>query len=204
VTGTDVVLNIVGERIALGPMRRDLIPDYLRWENDFGTTRTLARSDPTTIEQWTARYDWIVTTPDTIHFTIYEQARKEAGTGGCPIGFTYLTAIDHRHRTAEFGIVIGEPSARGKGYGTEAALLTLDYAFTALGLHNVMLTVYAYNLAGQRAYAKAGFREYARRRECHQMAGRLWDTIFMQCLATDFTSPILAQVLAPDIPRSVT
>jgi diamine N-acetyltransferase len=204
VTSTDVVLNIVGEGIALGPMRHDLIPDYLRWENDFSTTRTLVRSDPTTIEQWTARYDWIVTTTDTIHFTIYERARTEAGTGERPIGFTYLTAIDHRHRTAEFGIVIGEPDARGKGYGTEAARLTLDYAFTALGLHNVMLTVYAYNLAGQRAYAKAGFREYARRRECHQMAGRLWDTIFMQCLATDFTSPILAQILAPDTPRSGT
>jgi RimJ/RimL family protein N-acetyltransferase len=63
-----------------------------------------------------------------------------------------------------------------------------------------MLTVYAYNVAGQRAYAKAGFREYARRRECHQMGGRLWDMIYMECLATNFTSPVLAPIFTPDAP----
>jgi len=36
----------------------------------------------------------------------------------------------------------------------------LDYAFTVQGLHAVMLTVYEYNRAGQRAYAKAGFRPF--------------------------------------------
>jgi RimJ/RimL family protein N-acetyltransferase len=193
----DVVLNIIGKRVALGPMRRDLIPLYTRWENDFGTTRTLARADIVTVEQWTQRYDWIIAATETIHFTIYERPGVTDAEVR-PIGFTYLTAIDHRNRTAEFGIVIGEAAVRGKGYGTETTRLMLDYAFTALGLHNVMLTVYAYNVAGQRAYAKAGFREYARRQECHQMGGRLWDMIYMECLATDFTSPVLAPIFAPD------
>jgi len=29
----------------------------------------------------------------------------------------------------------------------------LDFAFTALGLHSVMLTCYEYNLAGRRAFS---------------------------------------------------
>ncbi len=36
----------------------------------------------------------------------------------------------------------------GRGYGTETTRLMLDYAFTALGLHNVMLTVFVFNAAG--------------------------------------------------------
>ena len=34
-------LNIVGEKVALGPLRRDLLPLYTRWMNDFDVIRTL-------------------------------------------------------------------------------------------------------------------------------------------------------------------
>jgi diamine N-acetyltransferase len=69
--------------------------------------------------------------------------------------------------------------------------------YTALGLHNVMLSVYEHNLAGRRAYEKAGFREIGRRRQCRRMGERVWDEIFMDCLATEFESPVLKRVLAP-------
>ncbi len=62
----------------------------------------------------------------------------------------------------------------------------LDYAFTTLGLLCVMLRVYEYNLAGLRAYRKAGFSEIGRRRECHWRGGRFWDAIYMDCLASEF------------------
>ena len=77
----------------------------------------------------------------------------------------------------------------------------LDYGFTALGLHNVLLQVYEPNIAGQRAYAKAGFRECGRRHASYRMGGRAWDVIMMECLATDFTSPVLGKVFAPDAER---
>ena len=41
----------------------------------------------------------------------------------------------------------------------------LDYAFAALGLHSLMLTVSEFNLTGRRAYKKAGFKEFGRRRQ---------------------------------------
>jgi diamine N-acetyltransferase len=176
------IVNIVGGRVALGPLRRDLIPLYCRWNNDFDTTRTLARSQPLTIEAMTAAYDAALCTDSAVDFTIYEH------TTGRSIGSAYLHDIDERNRTAEFGIVIGEADARGKGYGTEVTTLLLDYAFVALGLHSVSLRVYAYNLAGKRAYEKAGFRECGRRRESKLMGGRLWDQIYMECLATEFTN----------------
>ena len=65
-----------------------------------------------------------------------------------PKGNTGLHEVDYRNRTASFGILIGEPECRGKGYGTETTRLMLDYAFTALGLHNVMLIVFEFNAAG--------------------------------------------------------
>lgn len=191
------VINVEGQRVALGPYRRDHIPIYQAWINDFGTIRTLKLPPgPMTVEQETAWYDSMGSSSTTKPFVIYER------TTWRPVGGTNLHEIDYRHRTASFGIMVGAADCRGKGYGTEATRLMLDYAFTALGLHSVMLTVYAFNVAGQRAYAKAGFKEIGRRRECRWMGGRFWDEIYMDCLAEEFVSPVLGRVFVPDEPRS--
>jgi RimJ/RimL family protein N-acetyltransferase len=190
------IINVEGDLVALGPIRRDLIPTYLRWMNDWGTVRTLALPpSPMTLESETAWFDRTASGDDMIIFTVYERATWR------PIGNADLRHVDWRHRSAEFGIAIGEPDARGKGYGTETTRLMLDYAFTALGLHSVMLTVHEYNLAGRRTYQKAGFREIGRRREAWRFGGRRWDLIYMDCLATEFESPVLAEVFVPDEPR---
>ena len=46
------------------------------------------------------------------------------------------------------------------------------------------------NPAGIRAYQKAGFREFGRRRECRLMGGKLWDEIQMDCLSSGFERPV--------------
>jgi diamine N-acetyltransferase len=189
------IYNIVGELVALGPLRRELLPDYAAWINDLATARFIAAIPrPMTAEQEAAWYDSVSTGADAV-FTIFERA------SGRPIGTTSLNGIDQRNRTAEFGILLGEADARGKGYGTEVTRLMLDYAFTALGLNSVMLRVLAVNVAGLRAYQKAGFREIGRRRASQLLAGAWVDTIFMDCLASEFESAVLAPIFAPDEPR---
>jgi len=191
------IMNIRGEQVGLGPLRRDLIPLYLRWANDFGYTRTTATPGLTlTLEQQTSAYESVVTDGRNVSFVIYDRATSQ------PIGTTALDHIDHRHRTAEFSIGIGDKAFRGKGYGTEATRLVLDYAFTVLGLTNVMLVVYEYNQTGRRAYEKAVFRECGRRHHAHRMGNRPWDVIYMECVTDDFTSPILGRVFVPDQPRA--
>ena len=187
------ILNIEGDLVALGPLRRDLLPLYQRWINDLRTMRTLGVPPlPMTSEKEQEWYDRQSKTEDDVPFTIYERESLR------PIGNTGLHGVDHRNRTATFGILIGEFECRGKGYGTETTRLMLDYAFTALGLHNVMLKVFAFNPAGITAYERAGFKELGRRRESRMMGGRLWDEIYMDCLSNEFESPVLRRIYAPD------
>lgn len=193
------IINIAGELVALGPMRRELLPLYQRWINDFDVTRTLSFAMRPT--SWEAEEGWYaraaagapddrVTGPATlVTFTVYEMASLR------PIGTTNLANIDHRHRRAEFGIVLGEKDCWGKGYGTEAVRLMLDYAFTALDLHNVLLTTQSFNERGIGAYRRAGFREIGRRREAHRFGGRAYDVVYMDCLASEFESPVLRGLL---------
>lgn len=124
-----------------------------------------------------------------ITFTVYERASLR------PIGTSGLSNIDYRLRRAEFGIVIGEKGCWGRGYGTETARLLLDYGFTALGLHNIMLTTQSLNARAIRAYLRAGFREIGRRREAHWLAGKPYDVVYMDCLAGEFQSSVLGRLL---------
>lgn len=172
------VINVKGELVALGPLRRELLPLYQRWINEPEVMRCIGSDRPMTVEQERAWYDEQQTDEKSIHFTIYELPALR------PIGNTSLMLVDHRHGTAEFGIFIGEPDARGKGYGTETTRLVLRYAFDSAGLHNVALGVFEFNEAGIRAYRRAGFREIGRRREAYLLDGRRWDEIRMDCLAT--------------------
>jgi len=194
------IVNIVGEKVALGPMHRDLLPLITRWSNDLAARRNITVPLPQTLEQRTAQYERDMTDKNSVDFAVYERAILPGGHPR-PIGTVGLFDINYRNGRADFGIFIGETEARGKGYGTEATRLILDYAFIALGLRNVALTVGEWNVAGQRAYAKAGFREYGRRRQCWMMGGRWWDEIAMDCLATEFESPVLGRIFVPDAPR---
>jgi diamine N-acetyltransferase len=184
------ILNVVGDKVALGPLRRDLLPLYTKWFNDFEVTRTLLRGwRPMTAEAEERWYERASAAEEGMNFTIWERATLR------PIGNTGLMEVSHVDRTAEFGIVIGEKDCWGKGYGTEATMLMLDYGFSALNLHNVLLRVYAFNQRGIRAYARAGFREIGRRREAFRRGGRVEDVVYMDCLATEFKSPVLRKVM---------
>ena len=178
------ILNMSGERVALGPLVRDLVPLYQRWLNDVSHARNFDDTpEPWTIERTIALYDArALPSTDNVIFTIYERDSLR------PIGYTMLDNISFRHRSAEFAIHIGEDAAHGKGYGTETARLMLEYAFSSLCLHSVYLTVAEYNLAGRRAYQRAGFRETGRRRQAWQTGGQFWDEIIMDCLASEFST----------------
>jgi len=188
------ITNIIGEKIALGPVCHDLLPLYLRWYNDFEVNRTrIFTWRPITNEAAQALYQRISQEEGigNITFTIYERATAR------PIGLTYLFDIDYFSQTAEYGIVIGEKDCWGKGYGSEVTRLMLDFGFTGLSLHQIRLRTVSFNTRGMGAYKRAGFREAGRWREAHRFGGRAYDVILMDCLASEFNSSVL-HTLVPD------
>ncbi len=175
------ILNLVGEKVALGPIRRDQLPRYLRWLNDFEYSRTTSVMRPFTVEALAESFERDTRDPRQVHFTIYERKRLR------PIGGASLTEI--ANGTATFALGIGEKDDRGCGYGTEATRLVLDYGFNVLGRHNIWLWVLAFNRAGIAAYQKAGFKVIGRRREAVNRFGTWHDVLLMDCLASEFERP---------------
>jgi RimJ/RimL family protein N-acetyltransferase len=190
------IVNIVGERVALGPLRDEHFDAISRWENDYATERYFTAPGPRRPEDTRRNFtEGDFSGPTNVVFALYDVA------GWRFIGLAGLINLDHLNRTAEFFILIGSADARGKGYGTEATRLVLDHAFLSLGLASVRLGVFTYNPAAVRAYEKAGFKHAGVLRQNKMMGGKLWDTILMDAVADEFESPVLACVLVADEPQ---
>lgn len=176
-------INIRGRQVALGPLRRDLIPLFVEWLNDFDVTRTIALLQrPMTAEMEEQWYAKVSVSERDVVFVVYDLPSLR------PIGTAGLHDIDFAHGTAEFGILIGDKALWGRGYGTEAVSLTVAYGFEQLGLHNIMLRVFANNERAARIYERVGFRHMGVRREASWAEGGRIDIIYMDCLRGDFVA----------------
>ncbi len=84
-------------------------------------------------------------------------AIEEAG-GSEHIGNVMYYGYDAGRAEGEFGITIGNRDYWGRGYGSEATRLLLDYLFAEVGLRRVYLHTLTWNHRAQGAFEKAGFR----------------------------------------------
>lgn len=179
---TEPILWISGENVALGPYRPDLVETYWRWEQDPGLLVGFGRQAPVSLESRTEGMAAQLR-GDNPRFTVYDIAKEEPE----PVGVTTLLP-DDAVRTAEFIIMLA-PEARGRGLGTRATGLTLDYAFHICNLRMVWLKVLGPNTAAVRAYEHAGFRYAGTLRQSGYWLGEVCDEIIMDALATEFPGP---------------
>lgn len=147
--------------------------DILKWRNSEGIRKyfidqkKLGREDH---ECWLREK---VETGRVIQFMILKKEDRHA------IGTVYLQNIDHRNRKAEYGIFIGEDRQTGKGFGTAAGRLLIEYAFGSLNLHKLYLRVYEDNSRAIASYEKAGFQKEALLRDDVFVNGRFRNIVLM-------------------------
>ena len=148
----------------------------VNWRNSDGVRKNFIYQALFTRE---GHENWIRTMIDTgkvVQMIICEEETNR------PVGSVYLRDIDMTHRKAEYGIFIGEEDARGKGYGSSAARLMIQYAFEEMDLHRLFLRVYAENIQAIRSYEKAGFVKEAHLRDDVCIQGKYHDIVLMGIL----------------------
>jgi RimJ/RimL family protein N-acetyltransferase len=102
------------------------------------------------------------------------------------LGETDLEIVNWAACDAFVGIGIYDREDWGKGYGTDAMKLILQFAFTEANLRRVTLTVFEYNPRAVRSYEKAGFRVEGRVRNALLKDGKRWDIFHMGILLEDW------------------
>ena len=102
------------------------------------------------------------------------------------VGQTALVRIDWVGRMATFYIGIADKDNWGKGYGSEATRIMLEYAFRTLNLNRVQLHVATDNPAGMKVYTRMGFVHEGTLREAMFHNGRFVDFWLMAVLQREW------------------
>lgn len=105
---------------------------------------------------------------------------------GTPIGDIGMNWVLPHHRLTMLGAAIGESDYWGGGYGTDALLLIVDFAFDWLDYHKVWLATMSLNVRVQRQMEKVGFRLEARRREATVADGQRADELIYGILRAEW------------------
>ncbi|MFN8443867.1 MAG: GNAT family protein [Caldilineaceae bacterium] len=105
---------------------------------------------------------------------------------GLYIGGCALFQVDAIAHTCGLGITIGDKNYWGRGYGTDAIRLLLDYAFRLQNMRKVYLSVNGNNERAIGAYRHCGFVEEGRLREHVWSNGNYIDLIQMGILRNEW------------------
>ena len=170
--------KLVGKKCYLSPIDINDAEKFTEWLNDLELTVNLTlynsiinvESEKVFLENLSKEHNYSIIDLETDELI-----------GNC--GFL---EVDNLNQTGEVGIFIGNKSFWGKGYGTEALTLLLDYGFKALNLHNIQIRVYGYNKRAIKSYEKVGFKPIGIRRNALYRNMERHNIIFMDILADEF------------------
>lgn len=167
---------LMGEKIYLRPIEFNDVEKFYKWRNDLQIKKlAMMHPFPVTME---SEKEWIesVSKGKDNQLVLFSICEKDTGNF---IGFVKLFNINWVHRFCYFGIIIGEDSARGKGYGYESLKLIRDYAFNILDIRKILLEVVDLNNAAIKLYKNFGFIEEGRLKNQFFFDGIWHDVLIM-------------------------
>ena len=179
--------QLVGKKCYLSPMEISDADKYAKWLNDLHVQMNLDMVFNITGDE----EKYLI--PELKRVSrVFEIIDKESNN---PIGVTGLHEIDHISRRAMLGIFIGEEEFRGRGYGTEAVKLTLDFGFNMLNLNSTALYVIEFNKRAIKAYEKCGFKYAGKKRQAKILGDEKFDMVLMDILAEEYKSIFVKGIL---------
>jgi ribosomal-protein-alanine N-acetyltransferase len=111
-------------------------------------------------------------------------AQKKDGT---KIGLmNHRLTLPHRCVEISYGLT---PEEQGKGYGTEATQLMVDYLFLSKDIERIQAVINVRNMASQRVVEKVGFKREGLLRKMRFVAGKWIDFYLYSILREEWKEP---------------
>jgi len=171
--------ELLGTSVRLEPLTVAVLADYWSALSDPEVSRltgTHATFQPADVETWLRtrqdhhdRADWAILRAD----------------DGAFLGEAVLNDLDPDNESASYRVWLAGPAVFGRGYGSEATRLVVDYALDQVGLHRLSLEVFDHNPRARRVYEKCGFVVEGRLREALLWDGERHDSLTMAILQSD-------------------
>lgn len=173
------VVFLRGHKVVLRPLDKDRdLETCQRWINDPDVNQYLLAHRPITP---TGEAEWFdqLEKSDDVHLAIDTH-------DGVFIGLMGIHKISWKDRVATTGALIGEAAYWGRGYGTDAKMTLLDYAFNTLNLRKICSSVLAFNERSLQYNLHCGYQIEGRRKAQIFGNGQYWDEILLGLFKEDW------------------
>jgi RimJ/RimL family protein N-acetyltransferase len=172
---------IKGEKIYLAELDQANAETIRGWLNDPEVYKYLmVGHTPITKDDERRYYESHANADDSRDFEIH------VAEDGRYIGNIGIKGFNLVHRRAEMGISIGSKQDWGKGYGFDAIVTMLRYAFDTLGLHSVKIRAHQDHTRALDLYRRVGFVDVGRDREAVFQDGRFSDYAALDIVDREF------------------
>ncbi len=175
---------LTGEKVRLRAYRKEdiaLVQELIN-EPDIRLNLSPAIPFPYTLEDEEKWYSTISATKDTYDFAI-EDLETGLYLGGCG-----LNAVDWKNGHGTVGIFIGQEAYLGRGYGTDAMRVLVDFVFNETNLNKIRLNVFSFNERAIKSYKKCGFAVEGTLRQQVFRGGRYHDEVQMGLLRSEWAA----------------
>lgn len=181
---------IVGNKVLIRSVEQEDLPHIYNWSNDFELKELFDFVVSfTSFEELANQFNSRLCEENIIDFTVVERETK------MPVGRCMLTDIDYVNRKSLCSLYIGDSKSRDKGYGTEAMILLMKFAFEDLGLNRLGLWVFDYNKRAIKCYKRCGMKVEGILREGVYRNGKYHDMYLMGILRNEYDE-IIKEVIS--------
>ena len=171
---------LIDRRVYLRPFSKSDLPYIQKWSNDPEIRRLTGEVSTMSHAEAEKFYRELRPDKDRIWFVIVLKK------GNRVIGEAGLLRMFKPWRCTDMSIIIGEKDAWGKGYGTEAGHLLLNYTFKRLGFHRVSVGVVGFNERAIRFWEGLGFKKEGVQRDGYYCDNKYSNFVMMSILEDEF------------------
>lgn len=172
------IIFLEGKKVILRPLDKEKdLEKCLKWINDPEIRYFLTAFMPTERKK---QEEWFDKERKNEVMLAIETGEQEF------IGTISLARIDYRNGTAMTGTLIGEKKCRNKGYGTDAKMTLLNYAFNTLNLRKIYSNAHSFNKRSINYSKKCGYKVEAVFKKDRFVNGKYIDTVCLSVFKKDF------------------
>jgi RimJ/RimL family protein N-acetyltransferase len=174
-------MNIIGKKVLLRAIEEKDLSMLHKWANDPEIQSMLGGWHfPGSMEFMN---NWFKSFPQDL---LNQRFAIETSDEGL-IGSANLVDIDWKNNHAFHGIMIGDKSIKGKGYGIDTIMAIMRYAFEELHFERLDGSIIEYNKISLNIYCKkCGWKQEGRQRSWYFRKSRYWDRIIVGITRNDY------------------
>jgi RimJ/RimL family protein N-acetyltransferase len=174
-----------GRKTILRPLNKATdVGAITQWVNDPDVQQYVGMFLPETLEQERTWLEKLDNNEKNIVFAI--QTKPTKITPSRFIGLIGIHGINWKDRVAETGALIGDKRYWSRGYGTDAKMQVINYAFNALNLHKLTSAAIAYNERSLRYSLHCGYKVEGTRKRQIFKSGEYHDLVILGLFKEDW------------------